>query len=271
MLKINSAGWQNYIAGIEKRFSIKCRSITSLTDILKKSHDYFAENGCVSSDHGVETPYPGTADRAYADRAFRKGLEGESVTPEEAGIFADYLFGEMGEFDAEKNWVFQLHIGAVRDVRRKLFENIGPDSGGDVSNHFIDILPPLAAFLNRFDGRLKVVLYCLDAAHQATLATVARAFGSNVRLGSAWWFCDNPVGMKRQLEDIGSVDLLSCFAGMGSDSRKILSYGSRFEMFRRVLCDVLGEMTEKGQIPEDVAAQLARKICYDSPKSFFNL
>jgi glucuronate isomerase len=270
-LKIRSAGWRDYIAVLEKRFGIKCSSITGLTDVLKKSHDYFAENGCVASDHGVEAPYSGTADRASANRVFKKGLGGETVTPEEAGIFADYLFGEMGEIDAEKNWVFQLHIGAVRDVRRRLFENIGPDSGGDVSSHFIDILPPLADFLNRFDGRLKVVLYCLDVAHQATLATVSRAFGSKVRLGSAWWFCDHPAGMKRQLEYIGSVDLLSCFAGMVSDSRKILSYGSRFEMFRRVLCDVLGEMTEKGQMPEEVAGQLAYKICYDNPKKFFNL
>lgn len=271
VLKINSAGWRKYIAALEQRFGIKGGSITGLEDILRKSHDYFADNGCVASDHAVETPYSGTADKAFADKAFRKAIEGESVTPEEAGIFADYLFGEMGRMDAEKDWVFQLHIGAVRDVRRKLFEDIGPDSGGDVSNHFIDVLPPLSAFLNRFDGKLRVVLYCLDAVHQATLATAARAFGSKVRLGSAWWFCDHPIGMKRQLEYIGAVDLLSCFAGMVSDSRKLLSYGSRFEMFRRILCGVLGEMVEKGRMPEEVAGQLARNICYDGPKKFFNL
>ncbi len=270
-LKIQSADWRNYIAVLEKRFGVSCSSITDLADMLKRSHDYFAENGCVASDHAVETPYSGAADRASADRVFRKGMKGESVTPEEAGIFADYIFGEMGELDAEKDWVFQIHIGAVRDVRRKLFEGIGPDSGGDVSSHSIDILPPLTGFLNRFDDRLKVVLYCLDAVHQATIATLSRAFGSKVRLGSAWWFCDHPAGMKRQLEYIGSVDLLSCFAGMVSDSRKILSYGSRFEMFRRVLCDVLGEMIERGQMPEDVAARLGHRICYENPKAFFNL
>jgi len=270
-LKIQSPGWRNYIAVLEKRFGVRCSSITGLTDILKRSHDYFDQNGCVASDHAVETPFPGTSEKEDAEEIFRKALAGEIVTPQEAGIFADYLFGEMGRLDAEKNWVFQIHIGAVRDVRAKLFEEIGPDSGGDVSSHFIDIRPPLTDFLNRFDDRLKVVLYCLDAVHQATLATVSRAFGSKVRLGSAWWFCDHPAGMKRQLEYIGSVDLLSCFAGMVSDSRKILSYGSRFEMFRRVLCDVLGEMTERGQMPEEIAALLAHKICYENPKAFFNL
>ncbi len=271
ILKIALPGWRKYINQLEERFKINCRSIADLMDILKKSHDYFAENGCVSSDHSVETPFSGTTNASSANRVLKKSLDGKAVTPQEAFLLADYLFGEMGELNAEKNWVFQMHIGAVRNARRKLFEAIGPDSGGDVSTHFMDFLPSLTDFLNRFEGRLKVVLYCLDPGHQATLATIARAFSSNVRLGSGWWFNDNPIGMKRQLEYIGAVDLLSCFAGMVSDSRKILSYGSRFEMFRRVLSDVLGEIVERGQMPEDVAVQLAYRMCYTGPKEFFNL
>ena len=77
--------------------------------------------------------------------------------------------------------------------------------------------------------------------------------------------------MKRQLEYIGSVDCLSAFAGMVSDSRKLLSYGSRFEMFRRVLSDVLGNMVEYGQIPAEVAIRLARKMSYDGPKAFYGV
>jgi glucuronate isomerase len=77
--------------------------------------------------------------------------------------------------------------------------------------------------------------------------------------------------MKRQLEYIGSVDLLSAFAGMVSDSRKLLSYGSRFEMFRRVMSDVLGEITEKGQMPEEVAINLAENMAYGTTKEFFNI
>jgi len=162
-------------------------------------------------------------------------------------------------------------MGAVRDIRQTLFDDLGPDVGGDVSDHNIDILNPLKAFLNRFDERLKVILYCLHPGHQSTLATISRAFGAKVNLGSAWWLCDTPIGMKRQLEYIGTVDLLANFAGMVSDSRKLLSYGSRFEMFRRVLCDVLGNMVERGQMPEDVAQLLAARICYDGPKEFFDL
>jgi len=271
VMKINTPGWRQYIKKLEVRFKVKCLSIKDIENILKRSHDYFAECGCMASDHGVEAPLAGTACRKDADRVFLKVLEGGTISPEEAASFADYLFGFMGELNAEKDWVFQMHIGAVRDVRKVLFETLGADSGGDVSSQFIDILPPLAAFLNRFDGRLKTALYCLDSVHYATLAAVSRAFGSKVRLGSAWRLCDNPIGMKRQLEYIGSVDLLSAFAGMVSDSRKILSYGSRFEMFRRVLSDVLGGMIETGQMPQETAEELAKRMCYTNPKEFFNI
>ena len=151
--------------------------------------------------------------------------------------------------DAKSGWVFQMHIGAVRDIRDTLMDMLGPDSGGDVSDHMIDIVKPLGRFLNKFDNRLKVALYCLEPGHQASLAAIARAFGANVRLGSAWWLNDSPIGMRRQLEYIGSVDLLSNFAGMVSDSRKILSYGSRFEMFRRVrLCSARTDALRRRQI-----------------------
>ena len=104
----------------------------------------------------------------------------------------------------------------------------------------------MVEFLNHFDNRLKTVLYCFDPTQISTVASVARAFCSKVKIGAPWWQCDNPIGMKRQLEYFGSVDLLNNCSGMVSDSRKLLSYGSRHEMFRRVLSDVLGHMAELG-------------------------
>ena len=198
-------------------------------------------------------------------------MEGKTLTQVEIDEYMSYLTVQVAEMDAKANWVFQMHIGAVRDVRDVLFKSLGPDVGGDVSDHMIDIVRPLCKFLNKFDNRLKVVLYCLDPHHQASLATVARSFGRMVRLGSGWWFNDTPVGMRRQLEYIGSVDLLYNFAGMVSDSRKILSYASRFEMFRRVLANVLANKVRLGRMPYDVAEKLAVMMCYSEPKNFFNV
>ena len=270
-MKAGKKGFSAYIERLGKRWGVQIAGLGDLLDVLQKSHDFFAENGCRASDHGLEIASSGTGDAEAAARTFLKALAGEPVSPEEAANYADYLLGEFGEMNSRSGWVMQLHIGAVRDVRDSLFRPIGPDSGGDVSDLFQSHEAKLIPFLNRFDSRLKIVLYCLDQGHQATLAALARAFGSTVRLGSAWWLCDTPIGMKRQLEYIGSVDLLSAFAGMVSDSRKLLSYGSRFEMFRRILSSTLGGMVEAGQMPESVAMKLAKTVCYDGPKAFFNL
>ena len=270
-MKIFANGWRAYMGQVEERFGVKLNSLADLFDVLKRSHDYFAERGCCASDHGIELPVRADYDFADADAVFKKAMAGEKLTAEECDIFMGVFMVEVGELNSRTDWVTQLHLGAVRDVRTRLFDSLGPDVGGDVSNHYQDYLPALVTFLNRFDNRLKVVLYCLEAGHQATLATIARAFGEKVVLGSAWWLNDTPIGMRRQLEYIGSTDVLSNFAGMVSDSRKLLSYGSRFEMFRRVLSDVLGDMTERGQMPEEITMDLASRMAYSGPKKFWNL
>ncbi|MGB4459154.1 MAG: glucuronate isomerase, partial [Defluviitoga tunisiensis] len=84
-----------------------------------------------------------------------------------------------------------------------------------------------------------------------------------------WWFNDSPFGMEMYLKYVATVDLLSNIAGMVTDSRKLMSYGSRTEVFRRTLSNVVGEMVEKGQIPVREAFNLVREICYYRPKELF--
>jgi glucuronate isomerase len=270
-MNIAHRAWPEYLGRLESRFGRPLNGVADLVAVLRISHDHFAECGCRASDHGVRVPFPATTDAAAADLVFQAARAGRMVSPADVALFGGYLLTAMAEMNAARGWVCQLHLGPVRDVRDHLARTLGPDSGGDVSDHHLELLAPLTRFLNAFDDRLKVVLYCLEPGHQPTLATVARAFGAKVNLGAAWWLNDTPVGMRRQLEYIGSVDLLANFAGMVSDSRKLLSYGSRFEMFRRVLADVLGQMVDRGQLPFDVAAALAERMCHSGVKRFWSL
>ena len=182
-MNIHLPTWKDYIASLSARFEKEINSVADLVSVLRISHDYFAEHGCKASDHGVAKPYCGTASETDADTIFRKVMQGQAPNCCECDTFMSYILGELAEMDAEKGWVFQLHMGAIRDIRDTLFENLGPDVGGDVSDHYIDVLSPLKKFLNRFDDRLNVVLYCLEPGHQATLAAISRAFGAKVNLG----------------------------------------------------------------------------------------
>ncbi|MFW6030244.1 MAG: glucuronate isomerase, partial [Halanaerobiales bacterium] len=80
---------------------------------------------------------------------------------------------------------------------------------------------------------------------------------------------DSPYGMEEQLKYISTVDLLSNFAGMVSDSRKLISYGSRMEMFRRSMSNAIGKMVERGQIPFHVASDLVTGLAYYQPNELF--
>ncbi len=270
-MKIGRAGWREWIARLGERFQRPVATLDELLTALAASHAYFAGHGCRASDHGLEVMPAGGGDDALAARIFACALAGGATAPEEACEFQAFLMRHFAEWDAAAGWVTQLHLGPVRDVRDSLRTGPGPDSGGDISSLNQDHLPGLLPLLNRLDGRGKCVLYCLEPAQQPTLATVSRAFGATVALGSAWWFNDTPVGMRRQLEYVGSVDLLSCHAGMVSDSRKLTSYQSRFTMFRRVLADVLGGFCRMGRVPEEVAVEVAANLAYRRAKNFFGM
>lgn len=270
-MNIDSPGWNQYLDRLGQRWGMTIRNIDDFLDALQRSHDYMEELGARASDHGVVIPDGRQIDRATAGRIFEHARQGGGSLPAGADSrdFKAWCLNEVAEMDAKSGWVFQLHYGAIRNVRSALYEALGADVGGDVADHDLEVVNCLVPFLNRFDRRLKVVLYDMNPAHNATLATLSRAFGHTVSLGSAWWLNDSYTGMKNQLELGASIDLLSNMSGMVSDSRKILSYGSRFEMYRRTLSEVLGNMVIRGQMPEHAASRLARRLAYDRPRQLF--
>lgn len=243
-------------------------TLTGLLEALATTHDRFAELGCVASDHGVLAPCSHPVSRERASAIHAKAHDGEPLRPDEAADYHAFMLVRFAEMDEARGWVMQLHLGAVRDYRDSLFAALGRDCGGDISDHRVEIVNGLRHLLNRFDGRLKLVLYCLDPGHLATLATIARAF-PNVSVGVPWWFNDSPHGMESHLRYLATVDLLWRSAGMVTDSRKLLSFGSRTEMWRRVLCNAVGDMVAHGRMPEAEALALVSHVAYEGPRRLF--
>lgn len=265
--KVHSLNFKTFVAQLEERTNVSIAKLSDFVEALKKTHDRFDELGCVCSDHALLEPIVQRIDEKTASEIFEKALK-SSVSYEEHLKFQSFMMYKFAEMNAEKNWAMQLHIGAMRDYRVQLFERLGPDSGGDIIAGFVDVARGMKDFFNDFDGKLKIVLYCMDMNYLPVMATIARSF-ENVFLGAPWWFNDSPLGMRTHLEYIASVDLLSNFVGMVTDSRKLMSYGSRTEMFRRVLCDVVGTIMERGQIPLREAIELCLELSYSRPKEFF--
>lgn len=260
--------WLQFVDDLEQTTDIDTSPFSGFLNALEHTHDRFAEHGCRASDLSLAEVVTRPVSRGRAQEVYRRALDGRNLSDREVQDFQAFLIERVGQFNAEKDWVTQFHIGAVRDYRDQLYETVGADVGGDVSSQSIELTENLKYFLNEFDGEMEIVLYTVDPTHYPTLTTISRAF-PNVSLGPAWWFNDSPCGMEEQLKYMGTVDLLANHAGMVSDSRKLMSYGSRFEIFRRVLANVLGEMVQRGQMPMAHAEDLATHLAYDRPKSLY--
>ncbi len=76
--------------------------------------------------------------------------------------------------------------------------------------------------------------------------------------------------MRRQLDDLSQIGALGVFVGMLTDSRSILSM-TRHELFRRILCDVLGRDVVAGRLPDDreLLAAIVRDLCVGNAVTFF--
>jgi glucuronate isomerase len=259
-INIERETWRPLVERLGRETEFDTSTLDGFAQALTATHEYFRLTGCVASDHGLTVPWGHQVDRARAAAVHASAFAGHRLDQDDVADYHAYMLHFFGDLNADASWVMQLHIGAVRDYRDWLFDTLGPDTGGDVSDQQIPIVEPLREFLNAFDGRLQIVLYCLDPGHQPSLTSVARAF-PGVSLGVPWWFNDSPYGIETQLRYAGTVDLLANSAGMVTDSRKLISFGSRTEIFRRVLCGVVGEAVE----PVD----LVTAIAYDRPKALF--
>lgn len=277
MMVENTENFNRYIQQLEQTAVMDIVSFDDLIAALRKRHDYFAENGCRLSDHGLETVYASDYTATEINHIFKKLREGKSLEHEEIIRFKSAMLYEFGVMDHEKNWVQQFHLGALRNNNTRMFRQLGPDTGFD-SIIDTEMARPLSRFLDRLDrdNRLaKTILYNLNPRDNELIVTMAGNFqdGSvpgKIQFGSAWWFLDQMDGMEKQLNALSNLGLLSRFIGMLTDSRSFLSY-PRHEYFRRILCNLVGNDVEKGLIPDDMEllGPFIEGICYNNARQYF--
>ena len=96
------------------------------------------------------------------------------------------------------------------------------------------------------------------------------ALVQKIQRGSAWCFNDHKAGMRDHLTSLSSISLLGNFVGMLTDSRSFLSY-TRHEYFRRILCQMIGEWVEKGEVPNDIErlGKIVQNISYHNAINYF--
>jgi len=192
--------------------------------------------------------------------------DGEPFAPVHSGLYLGGL--------SESN-----HIGAFRNNNRRLFNQLGPDTGFDSIGDYRQG-PGLVRLLDRLDSTnqlAKTILYNINPADNELMATMIGndqdgTCPGKIQFGSGWWFLDQKDGMERQMNALSNLGLLSRFIGMLTDSRSFLSY-PRHEYFRRILCNLIGTDVENGEIPADMEllGSMVENICYTNAAEYFGI
>ena len=274
----HAAGFNTYVSLVEKASGMSIGHYDDYCAALKKRHDYFAENGCTVSDHGLEEIYAEDYSEEEIKNIFSKIRSGSELSLAENRQFKSAMLILFAEWDAEKGWVQQYHLGAIRNNNSRAHRNLGADTGWDSIGSF-NHGKPLSKFLNKLDSQnklTKTILYNLNPADNELMATMIGNFNDGsvsgkIQWGSGWWFLDQKDGMTRQINALSNMGLLSKFVGMLTDSRSFLSY-PRHEYFRRLLCNIFGEDIENGELPNDIewTGKIIRDICFNNAKKYFN-
>ena len=274
----NPVTYNQYLNKLGESTGLDIISFTELIDALKKRHDFFAGMGCKLSDHGIDTFYAENFTVDEISKIFQKIRNGKIPDPYETQRYKSALLLEMGIMNHEKGWTQQFHYGALRNNNSLMLNRTGPDTGFD-SIGDEPVARSMSLFLNRLAAReklTKTIIYNLNPKDNELVASMTGNFQDGtipgkIQFGSGWWFLDQKNGIEQQLNSLSNMGLLSRFVGMLTDSRSFLSY-PRHEYFRRVLCNLIGEDVEKGELPKDfkLLGKMVQDISYFNAKNYFN-
>ena len=263
------------IRKLEKCTGVKIDTLNSLAKALSIRLDEFHNAGCRFSDHALDNGFCYVSDDGCNEKRFDKLLKnGFLDDPDMIHINSAILRVLGGEY-AKRNWVMQLHIGALRYTSSRLRQIVGPLGGfAGIGSCCVTYLTEMLNDIEKGElGLPRTVLFTLNPSDNAVLSVLSGSFCQNgvrgkVQQGPAWWWCDHLYGMREVFESISSYGVLSTFIGMTTDSRSLLSF-VRHEYFRRAVCGWIGEKVEKGEFPDNFEelGRLVTAICYGNAKN----
>ena len=271
--------YNEYMKKLIKVSKIKIRDFSSLIEAIDKRHGFFHDLGCRIADHGVEYLYAEEYELEEIDAIFSKVLSNKRISNLEINKFKSAFLYEAARLNNKRGWVQQFHVGPFRNNNTRMFKNLGPDTGYDSIGDF-NQGASMVKFLDKLDQTnelTKTIIYNINPRDNALIASMIGNFQDGtspgkIQFGSGWWFLDQKDGMEAQMNALSNMGLLSRFIGMTTDSRSFLSY-PRHEYFRRILCNLIGNDVENGEIPADMQllGKLIEDISYNNAVNYFGI
>lgn len=271
-------GFGEYMEALGKAADMPVTTFAQMLEALESRLKFFKEiTGTTVSDDGIPDFTWAEASAEEVEAIFDKARNGHPLTKAEDDKYRSAFLYEMGKMYCRNGYVMQLHIGTYLDANKKYVKAVGPSTGFDCADDTTRV-QSVGELLNRLtqeDMLPKTILYCLDGTNTENYAILAAGFcekgtKAKVQLGAPWWFHDQIYGIDRQFRAASNLYPISLSVGMLTDSRSFLSY-PRHELYRRVLCNFLGELVERGEYfsGEEELAKTVQNICYYNVKDYF--
>lgn len=201
---------------------------------------------------------------AEFERAVQGMLRGAEPAPDEGAVLQSGILFALAGFCRDCSLPFQIMYGALRDAYAH-----GVPQGMDLPQAG-DTLRGLLPLLNAFPE----VTFCLSVLSESQ----AQELGSygwilqNVVLSGHWWYANVPAyiagDLAARLQSVPKTKLI----GYYSDMYKLEFGLAKFNMYRRVLAEVLaGDFVEAGLGSEEDALAMARLLLRDNAVRIFGL
>jgi glucuronate isomerase len=277
-MNISAAGFADYLTVLGASAGVRIGAFSDIVAALAARVDFFHSMGGRLSDHALDTVVYADSTDAELDTIVAAALGGEDLSALQIAQYRTAVLKALMRMYTVKNWTMQLHLHALRNTNQVMLGKLGPDTGYDGLNDR-PVAEPLAALFDSMeaeDSIPRTMLYSLNPNDYLVLATLMGSYQKDtvqkMQLGSAWWHNDTRNGMRLQLSTFAEESLLSNFVGMLTDSRSFLSY-PRHEYFRRILCELIGEWAELGEVPDDetVLGRMVEDICFNNANNYFGL
>ena len=276
-LAIETEAFAGYIGQLAS-LTHKIDSLQELLDAVAIRVDEFKKVGTTASDIAVER-VPEIPSEEEASKIFADRMAGIIPCKANAEKFRGYMVYSLMKLYAQKGLVTELHVGPMRNNNSRMMAKLGPDTGFDsISDE--NSIKTMSRLFDRLDSEEclpKTIVFNLNRKMNTEIMTLIGSFQSDeargkLQYGPAWWFLDNKVGMEKHLEDLTATGHIATFVGMLTDSRSLLSY-PRHHYFRRILCNYLGGMMERGEMTQDekLVGKVVEDICYNNSIQYLGM
>lgn len=256
---VSEKGITAYLSEVSKITSVDICDYDSFCRAYGILMDRFSAVGCrsayhkMSADHSFIKP-----DMHHADLILKKALSGKGaeITGDELSLWKTQLMRFFCAEYSKRNWVMQIESSPSRNYETEAILSYLSSSS--------NVLPKTILFSSNTIDHALVAEICkkLCRIDQNRSVTVVQGIGGMAEIGA------NEI--EAAIANLATKTAIGSVIGVQSGSYGY-GIGIVHELFRKSLCNMIGNWVDKGICPECAAAETIKKVCYYNAAQYFEI